>query len=648
MKTNRFLLAALLPALLLSGAAVAQDVPLDVELGYRWTDLTGNEEMYRNQVNEREGFQIRALSYGLGDIRGTNAIDHFRIDAADLGIGPNGMLRLEAGRTGYWKLNAAYRHSEHYSNYPTIANPFLEKGVLDSQHRFDRSRDSVDVDLELLPGKAVRPLIGYSYSKYSGPGLTTYHVGQDEFALNHDLDDKETEFRLGVAFDAGPVSGQVLQGWRQYRGKETSSLAPGAGAGNSPGTILGVPETLSSLTRTSTTDVDTPVTTAVVTGKLGTAVRLTGTYVRANSDGEDDQTENLSGSLVSYEIQRFFKTLAQTSSATSEALYWRGGIRADLHIASGFDISAGYNRRSRELDGYSLVNDLYGGIMTFPQIDPPDIQTIVESKTRMERVEDIFDVRASLKILGPFSIRVGYTENSADITVANDPSEVVIPGGQGGSYKRKLQTVDAGLLFKLSGVTLGVDYVTASADNAVVRTDYLDRDRLRLRGAWEPAKWLRIGATAETVDTSNDGPGYAYDGSWNTYAGDLELAPWQWLRFRVGAGRFEGDTSIPYRIPQSWATATSAYTESGDTLEGGFTFNLKPFTIEALLRHFENEGSFPYELEKARVRADLELSKIVGIAAEWDLDDYTEKNRSYGARADYRANRYGLYLRIHP
>ena len=126
------------------------------------------------------------------------------------------------------------------------------------------------------------------------------------------------------------------------------------------------------------------------------------------------------------------------------------------------------------------------------------------------------------------------------------------------------------------------------------------------------------------------------------------MAPWQWLRFRFGAGRFEGDTSIPYRIPQTWATATSVYTESGDTLEGGFTFNLKPVTVEALLRHFENEGSFPYELDRARVRAGLDFTKLVGIAAEWDLDDYTEMNRSYGSGADYKANRYGLYLRIHP
>ena len=120
------------------------------------------------------------------------------------------------------------------------------------------------------------------------------------------------------------------------------------------------------------------------------------------------------------------------------------------------------------------------------------------------------------------------------------------------------------------------------------------------------------------------------------------------MRLRFGIERFEGDTSIPYRIPQTWATAMSVYTESGTSWEGGLTFDLKPFTIEALLRHFENEGSFPYELEKARVRADLEFSKLIGIAAEWDLDDYTETNRSYGSAADYKANRYGLYLRIHP
>ena len=44
------------------------------------------------------------------------------------------------------------------------------------------------------------------------------------------------------------------------------------------------------------------------------------------------------------------------------------------------------------------------------------------------------------------------------------------------------------------------------------------------------------------------------------------------------------------------------------------------------LRRFENDGSFPYDLNRARVRADYEFSKLVGIVGEWDLDDYTEKS----------------------
>lgn len=648
MRTNRILLAGLLPALLLTGAARAQDVPLDIELGFRFTDVSGNDDMFRSQVNEREGFQIRSLSYGMGDIRGTNAIDHFRIDAADLGIGPNGMVRLEAGRTGYWKLNASYRMTDHYSSYPTIANPSLEAGNLESQHAYDRTRKTVDVDLELLPGKAVRPLVGFSYSRYYGPGQTTYHVGQDEFGLSQYLKEEDTEYRVGVAFDAGAFSGQVIQGWREFSGEETLGLSPGAGAGNNPGTILGVPITLTSLTRKSKTDIDTPVTSAVVTGKLGKAVRLTGTYIRADADGEDESSENLSGNLVSFDIFRYFKTLAEQTAASTEALSWRGSIRADIHVSSGFDVTAGYTRRSRELDGYGLANDLYGSTTMFSGFDPRDVTTILQSKTRMDREEDIYDVRASLKIVGPFSVRIGYSENQADIDVVNDPSEVVVPGGQGGQYDRKVSTFDGGLLFKHSGLSLGVDYVTQDADNAVMRTDFLDRERFRVRGAWEPTKWIRIGATAEEIDTENDDAGYGLDGKLKTYAGDLELGPWKGLRLRFGMGRFEGDNSINYRNPQTFATANSDYRERGDSLEGGLTLNLKPFTLEAQLRRFENDGSFAYDLDRARVRAGVEFSKMFGIAAEWDLDDYTEKNRSYGSGADYKANRYGLYLRIHP
>ena len=526
MRTNRILLAGLVPALLLAGAAVAQDVPLDVELGYRWSDVSGNEEMYKSQVNERDGFQVRSLSWGLGDIRGTNAIDHFRIDAYDLGVGPKGQFRLAAGRTGYWKLDASYRRSELYSNMPTIANPFLSQGSLESQHSYDRTREMIDVDLELLPGKAVRPLVGFSYNHMYGPGGSTYHVGQDDFRLSEYAKEHETEYRIGVAFDAGPISGQVVQGWRQFKGEDTLQLTGGAGAGNNPETILGVPVNVSSLSRTGKTDVDTPVTTAVVTGKLGTAVRLTGTYVRAKSEGEDESAENLAGSLVSYDILRYFKTLAEQTSASTEALYWRGSIRADVHLSAGLDVSAGYTRRNRELDGWGLVNDLYGGTTTFSGFDPKDVATLLESNTRMERDEDIFDLRASVKLGEPVTFRLGVVSNSGG---DRRRERRVRGGGRRGARADGTSVdvlgIDGGLYFKVSGLTLGVDYLSQTADNVVMRTDFTGRERLRLRGTWEPVSWVRIGATGEQIDTTNKDYTNGIDGKTKTWAGDLEVGP---------------------------------------------------------------------------------------------------------------------------
>ena len=49
-------LTAALAATLASGVARAQAIPFDLEAGYRFVSVTGNEEQYRSQINDREGF----------------------------------------------------------------------------------------------------------------------------------------------------------------------------------------------------------------------------------------------------------------------------------------------------------------------------------------------------------------------------------------------------------------------------------------------------------------------------------------------------------------------------------------------------------------------------------------------------------------
>ena len=70
MTRHRSLLLALCLVCSATLNIAAQTTPVDVEIGYRWTDISGNEDMYRTQINEDEGLLIRALTISSVDFGG--------------------------------------------------------------------------------------------------------------------------------------------------------------------------------------------------------------------------------------------------------------------------------------------------------------------------------------------------------------------------------------------------------------------------------------------------------------------------------------------------------------------------------------------------------------------------------------------------
>ena len=93
--------------MLLVALAVSAQTPAEVEIGYRWTDVKGNDLLYRSQINERNGLVLRFFTLA-GNDEGS-AVEHYRIDANDLGASPAGFIRLEAGKGGAYRLNLRYR-----------------------------------------------------------------------------------------------------------------------------------------------------------------------------------------------------------------------------------------------------------------------------------------------------------------------------------------------------------------------------------------------------------------------------------------------------------------------------------------------------------------------------------------------------------
>ena len=235
MRTLRsaFLVVALASTLGSAGVARAQAIPFDIEVGYRFLDVIGSEESYRSQINEREGFLVRSIHLGTdGKTTGFPILDHLRIDGSDLGVGPAGSLRLDAGLTGSYRLRLSYRHLDQFSALAGFANPL---GAAIGQHTWDRTRNMVDVNLELLPGAVVTPLFGYTSNNLTGPGYTTAFVGQDEFRLSQDLKVHDQEFRAGAGFQRRRDLGRVPPGLAPLPRDREGQPRSGRGLGQQPG-----------------------------------------------------------------------------------------------------------------------------------------------------------------------------------------------------------------------------------------------------------------------------------------------------------------------------------------------------------------------------------------------------------------------------
>ena len=148
-KAQRLLpfLVALAAVLMCTALLSAQAIPVDVELGYRFVDVSGNDQMYRTQINDRPGVLLRSLNYTSQGPLGF--LDTFHVDASDVGAGPAGQLRLLAAQTGVFRLTFSWRLTDLYSALPAFANPFLDDGVIPGQQTWNRTRNIYDAQLEL-------------------------------------------------------------------------------------------------------------------------------------------------------------------------------------------------------------------------------------------------------------------------------------------------------------------------------------------------------------------------------------------------------------------------------------------------------------------------------------------------------------------
>ncbi len=613
-----------------------------VELGVQSQDISGSTDVYRSQINEDEGLLLRGLTYTLNRPEGDGFLTRFHVDAAGFAASPNGRLRVAADRARVFSFRLDYKELSHFNALPGYPDPGVDGEIIPGRRAVDRTRRFLDMELELMPQHWLRPLIGFRWNDYSGPARTTYHAGEDEFALDADLDETETEFRAGFSFSRGAFQGELIQGWRALESDERLTLAPGAESGALERPVLGVDNTLESLERTVDAELDAPVTSAFVRAQAHPRLAILGSYIYADQDGESVSSERFLGSLTSFQLRRFFGGVDESARAEVESPSWRGELRAEARPVDRLQAKLGYVARHRELDGRALTDLLYLDTIAFGGGEPRDLSALLNAETHMERDEDQFEATLHCDLGPRLRAWTGWTRLSQDIEVDADLAQIVTPGGQEGVFEREIDRVSAGVDYRAGRNGFSASWQSDDADRAVVRTDYLDRRRVSMQAHGLVRENLRLAGRCLWTKSDNDTPQIVYESDQRQLALDFEIVGVKNFDMRLSYGVYEIDSEALYLQPQNFQFAQSIHKETGDEFELSLGLEVGRCRVEGEYASYDNQGALSFKLDRWKMGASVRIAAQLDAIVEARVQQYEEPGLPV---ADYDAEHYAFLLR---
>ena len=534
--------------------AAAQSTSVDIEAGYQEVDVTGNEDMFRTQINQQDGFVLRNFSINYVDPTGNAGfVDRLRVDASGFGGNPAGRFRLRMGLGDIYRVNLYYQNFAAFSALPAYANPLLDNEVFPGQHTWERDRDLLDLQIEILPGRAITPIVGYRWNSYDGPGRTTYSVGQRRVRnrLTARRDRAGVLHRLELRDQEHP--GNVHPGLADLRGHLPQTASCPAPV---PATT---PERHSARRSSSTRSTARPEFgrrhpghNLQLTGRVTETSRFVVVLRPRRLRGRHDMDEDLSGSLVSFQLSRFFQGLDQSVQSRTENPYWRGEARFEWDISQKVGMRVGYEMRDRQLEGWALISSLYMDTLNFGGFDPQDIETLVEGADRLRarrghrqhqvRLPKSRRLLAVGRVLHHRPGRRSLGRRGRDRAPGRPgrrvrPSDLVLRPRRHGEGRR-LQVPD-----RRRRPGCGRRH----------RPHRLQRPpAFRGRVDWSISRMFRLLLTAESIDADNDTSGIGYQDDTDRYAVDLNFTPTDNFMLRAAWDTYQTDTEMPIRVPQTF------------------------------------------------------------------------------------------------
>ena len=495
-----------------------------IEFGYRGIRLDGDRDKFRSDLNYKAGPRLFDSSFLVRSKDGKGGLfDTLLVTATGWGADAQGNMRLSAEKPKWYRFDAQYRRFKYYRFLNNIANPnWLFTGFpvppnrATGLHGYNTKTEMGDFDLTILPkNEKIRFNVGYSPERYSGPFLTNYHMGGNDFTLLANAKSRANDFRVGADGKLGPIDFSFLQGFRRFR--EDTFINLGRGINPNPTVAQ-----LTSFNRQEPARGSVNYTQFSVHSLVAKKLDITARITHSDSTSNSIFLENLTAVNWNTRISGYPPTPpAATPNILNLGQYnipsntKRPSTLFDLGVTflatSKFRVSNTFRVEDFEINGVATFNDFFSTSRPNPNPTRTDTITIsnlaVDKRTKYRKYQDT--IEGDYQFNPRYSIHFGYRYGSRHIEqllsgylLSSNAPTLLTP-------EDELETNHTNSFFggfkarPVKNWTLYFDAEHGTADNVFTRIGNYDYTNIRFKSRYAPNRKINFNFAVITKDNAN-------------------------------------------------------------------------------------------------------------------------------------------------
>lgn len=591
-----------------SKPAAAEGSSYTAEVGYRFlTGEHGSWNTYRSVVNLGEGPRLLSFQSVFKPVA-PKLFDTARLTGGSWGDPYNSAL-LTVDKNNAYRYTLQYRNLAYFNALPSFASPQLGRLSPDSytvnQRSIDTRQRLLNMDLDLRPGKKLRPFFGFGHQSGSGFGVSPIVVDENNYPAGTEIDYRYTDFRGGLHLDLERLQLTLEQGGAKFADNQ-SLFQVERTTGNRVPTYLGQQLALTNGRQDYDVSGDNIYSSGMLTAGLTSWLDVSGQfyYARPRSDIRFD--ESLAGTLIWVDTVRFLN--GQQSLATGYASQPRSTALFGAELRP-----FGRVRLIESLQTDRMHNSASLAVLTTldrTALGPASLNDRLVWNQQEQRAEGIIEATRWL------TIRAGHRYSWGDAQVRR--AELSLGTGLEPGYLRRHAGLMGFVLRPAAGLTVNGDAEVTRGDATYFRTSLLNSERINLRIRYQMRGGWNLQGRYGRLDNNNPTAGV-----------NLEFASQQWgaatqwshkaLTLTADYVRSTIRNDLLFYEPSRLSLWRSLYRDNAHTVSTLIDYRFPKERVMltaggALLR---TAGSRPTRYYQPLVRIAIPLHRDARLFAEW-------------------------------